>query len=270
MDLAYSSYQLTSRSLPNVLSRPEDKVYDGVLLRVDKKYFLDYFPWQVFGDCPCEEFLLHLKEQGLPDYLKNLLELEKNRDVIDHQSFNNHGFNQVADITKVKVFSLDELNITLEKYNGRVRLDFNNAYPDQDVMKWWLGLSEEDRQKIDYIEDPCTPEFYASLKLKGMPIASDRVQYDSEIKIFKPNIESIQKGKKLIFSSYMGHDLGRYHAYLSLLTYGDRELVHGINTPGVYLEQKPLFIQNNLSCSIDKQVRDEMYKELGEREWISL
>ena len=39
----------------------------------------------------------------------------------------------------------------------------------------------------------------------------------------------------------MGHDLGRFHAYLACLRYADLTQFHGIDTPGIYQQQIDIF-----------------------------
>jgi len=68
----------------------------------------------------------------------------------------------------------------------------------------------------------------------------------------------------------MGHDLGRYHCYLSLMEYGNLDLFHGIDTPGMYKNQKSLFIKEGNKLVPNKKEIEQMYKELEEMTWIDL
>ena len=73
--------------------------------------------------------------------------------------------------------------------------------------------------------------------------------------------------KTNIFSSYLGSDLGMWHAYLELLKEGDLSLYHGVTTRGFYEEERGIFDSNN-HPQLD--VLKSFYLELENLNWKSL
>lgn len=275
MDIDYSLFTLNPR---RKLNRFDTNKREGVYLRIDKKYYVEYFPWQEFGDSSVHQFLGDVrKSKKLPNYLLQLLNLEKCKDRIQHLDFYNHKFDGVANGTVCKLKyknDLSLLNHEIKKNEGKVRIDFNNGLSQNAYWKWESELSDSIKKKIEYIEDPFVIENKLLLS-SSIPFACDRNKWIDcvyEFKILKPNIDEYEDCyEKIIFSSYMGGDLGRYHCYLALMKWGNLNFYHGIDTPNIYDEQLPLFVdQKDGRLSLDKFILEEIYNSLREREWISL
>ena len=179
-------------------------------------------------------------------------------------------------VVKVKIGSDIDYEISrLKKIiscNLKVRLDANNGLDFKQVSKIWRTLSDNELGAIEYIEDPTPYDSDSWKKIsENIPVALDRwpnsildqsstIDLDNDLindlkqcvdyVVFKPNIlsydylQKLKLAKPVIFSSYMGHDLGRIHCYFELLEYGDLSLVHGIDTPGIYVDQLELFKPN--------------------------
>lgn len=271
MDLAYYLYTLTPVKRLNALTDTSSR--GGVLFCIDKKYYLDYFPWQEFGDLTCLDLLMKVKDTGFPPFMKQLLELEIDKEHIKHDSFLNHGFNdKEAEVVKLKVLDLQSVIKQIDDVRATsIRLDFNGAYSTDEVVDFWNLLPERNKKRIEYIEDITKDDSWERLKQIGIPLASDRIQFKSDRKILKPNIDLINENtKEHIYSSYMGHNLGIYHCYLSLMKYGDLSKFHGIDTPDIYQEQSSLFNRNKNECNIDKVKVHNMYELLGGLDWTSI
>lgn len=272
MKIEYSYYSLTPVKQLNNFSNTELK--QGVYIRIDNQFYLDYFPWSFFGDLGSEDFLNTLKQSGLPHWAHDLLSLEKDKEHIEHKPFLNHGAGEKVQKVKV-VMTLDELIEQIKNTTSSVklRLDFNNKYTLEEILNFWSKLKNQDKAKIDYLEDPCPNmnDEWAKLQEKNIPLANDRNPKEStsyDFEVFKPNCESFKKQKRpQIFSSYMGADLGRYHCYLSYCQNADETLFHGIHTPGIYNEQRELFIKKKAMYIPDQSVIHALYDDLKNRKW---
>ena len=264
------------------LNRFHEKATRKVLnLRIDQEYYLEYHPWLEFGDQDIYSFKEEVKRKKyLPRFLLDLLELEKNRNNIDHRSFKNHEFSKVdkfypGQYVKIK-FDNNYSYIENILSNGvKVRIDFNNKFHIDEFKDWFNQLENNKKEFIDYLEDPGLKKLdLIELKSLGIKLASDRNEYIPElyqVKICKPCIEEVsQLNIPIIFSSYMGGDLGRYHTYLTLLQKGDLSLTHGIDTPGIYENQLSLYKSDGLTREIDSFQVNAMYRELERKEWLPL
>lgn len=277
MGLEYSKYYLEPVRKLNALQERISK-REGVLFRLDEIYYADYHPWIEFGDKSVDEFL------SFPDkmqYLEKFFLLDQLRTKIEHKPFLNHIF-----VSPQTGFSTDEQSVLKLKCGpeyldfsnfpkGKLRLDFNNTLTKNQFFDFWNSLSPDQITQIEYIEDPCFLDFEDAAKIKEMkiPIAFDRsMQMDfHKYKIYKPNIDLFEAFEgDIIFSSYMGHDLGRYHCYLDLMRNGDLDLVHGIDTPGIFFGQQQLFTSSDMYRSISHSSLDIIYNELYDRPWTKL
>lgn len=279
MEIAYSRYK---RRPKRQLNRFEHKIRMGTLLRVDQQYFLDYFPWQEFGDKTVEELLEDLRSQRkLPDFLLRDLSVEKRRQEIFHKSFLNHRLNGNRAVIKLKY--LGDLDQTAKSCNtslaSKIRIDFNSGPTLEGIKSFWKSL--QDPQKIDYLEDPCPngQDQWGELSALGIPLACDRECSNEKslmYNVFKPNRDEwLELANRInIFSSYMGHELGMYHSYLHLMDKGDLALYHGIVTSEIYQEQREIFEEvlggTDGEFKILKKAVESMYREFEDLEWISL
>lgn len=268
------------------LNRFSSSIRRGVFLRIGKKFFLDYHPWKEFGDISVEEMLKCIKEsRKLPGFLEQLLALEQDRFNTIDLPFLNHSLDlaeekQILGEDRVKLKylgDLEELRSCLLKNRSRtLRVDFNNALSETEFIGFWESLPLEVQNAIEFFEDPVplVGDNWKKFINLGIPLACDRNFFNElhfDFKIFKPNIERYQPLEKpIIFSSYMGHDLGRYQCYLSLMNRADLKLFHGVDTPCLYSEQIDLFARDGNFLKLNKRSRDVMYKKLKGLEWNSL
>ncbi len=240
--------------------------------------FLDYHPWTEFGDLGLDEFLAKIKNEGITKHMRDLFSLDREKKSIVPQPFLNHTFNKVSKCCKLKYSSRNELISFMAKLEtgSKLRVDFNNSLSFEQSKDLWNSFTQSQRDLIEFFEDPC-PESqdWGQLRKLGMRIACDRnkgISGEFDFRILKPNVDNfLGLENNLIFSSYMGHDLGRYHCYLALMRYGRLDLFHGIDTPDIFENQKNLFtdLGNNLLSLNNTAVR-ELYSELEELEWTSL
>ena len=250
-------------------------------LKVDHEFFLEYHPWEEFGDLDVNSFREEIKKKKcLPNFLMQLLELEKNRKNIQNLSFRNHEFGKVdksyhGQYLKIKYDNNYSFIENILSNGVKVRIDFNNNFHFDEFKGWFYQLENSKKELIDYLEDPGLKKLdLIELKKLGIQLASDRsplIPDIYQVKIYKPSIEDlIRLDIPIIFSSYMGGDLGRYHTYLSLMLNGDLNLIHGIDTPGIYEGQLDLFLSDGLTRKIDNFQVNAMYKELENKEWQPL
>ena len=260
------------------LNRFKPLLREGVFFRIDGQYFCEYFPWHEFGDLSCDDIILQIKNnKSLPSFLKKMISLEKNKDSIRHRSFYNHSLDHfdVCETVKIKInnFNFKKAELFDTK---KLRIDINNLFNMNEVIDFWRDLPQNIRSKIEYLEDPCLyhPADWQRLQDEGIPIATDRNNKDNDFyhfEIYKPNIDDCPIGKKdVIYSSYMGHDLGRYHSYLELMQNGNLDLYHGIDTPNLFTDQLSLFNGLNGSLTINKSAIKEIYTFLRNLSWINL
>ncbi len=282
MEVAYFKYSLTPRIQLNRFGKSD--VRSGVLLRIDRDYFLDYHPWSEFGDIGIHELLELLKKSHeLPPYLATVLVLEKNRESILTKPFFNHDLTETPGRHYsgcIKIKYLNDLNLLKTTINNTesnsIRIDFNNALTPASFLRFYSELSDKLRQRIEYFEDPFPMDTKGldTTLFANIPLACDRNKFNSDLckyNIFKPNADcNPLDGITQVFSSYMGHDLGRYHAYLSLMKYGDLKLHHGIDTPNIYHEQLNFFNNKDGQLMINTDLVNKIYSELHELEWHGL
>ena len=278
MKMDFSYYRLTPIKQLNRFHQGE--IREGVLFRINGgECYVDYHAWEVFGDLSAQAYIEKMRKFGADELLLHLIMLAKNHGNIEHRKFLNHGFNQSEQkVNKFKFTDLSKLNSILTQYPAgkKIRIDFNNSESLESIKNWWQELDNENKKKIDYLEDPFpfeTAKWQELLDL-DIPLALDRNPKDHNLvayEIYKPNIDLYAKNQRLkIFSSYMGHDLGRYHAYLALLKWGDLKMYHGIDTPGLYHEQRDLFLRKGDYCQINQLAVKELYEELQGLVWQKL
>jgi|LULF01.1.fsa_nt_gb hypothetical protein len=282
MQIDYSLFELKPITQLNRLKR---KKFQGVFFRVEKKFYLEYFPWEEFGDHSCDYVLDSIKRtKKLPPVLNQQLRLEKDQKDIEKKVFKNHllvkpheSIQMISGVYKVKY--LGELNVLskfISSLNGKVRLDFNNALDEKTFLLFWNSLSVGDKEKIEFVEDPCCFSYkvWSKFDSAGVPLANDFNPYQATIcrfTVFKPNRNEFLPRKNQIFSSYMGAELGQYHAYLALMLWGDTSLYHGIVTNDIYSNQLNLFKkQDEQLYSLQHNLVEKMYSQLEEREWKNL
>lgn len=254
----------------------ELKTREGVILKQDSNYF-DYHPWEQFGDLCVDEFLKSIKVDPENHLVNKGFSLWNKRKHISHKPFLNHILNKHGDVSKIKFKNDDHLInfLDLAKTDSMVRVDFNNLYSFEEVETLWTKLNTSQKRKIEYFEDPCPKgEKWLALESLGITIASDRNKKDGvghSIDIFKPNVDlALSKDRVQVFSSYMGHDLGRYLCYLELMECGDLNIVHGIDTPHIYENQLELFSSQENMLVINQECIKTLEANLETMSWSTL
>lgn len=246
MKVFYSPYTLTPLKQVNRLSNLESKA--GIYLKGvlgNKVMFADYHPHPPMGDKSCDEFLSEFKFQK-EDYEKKVFDLllrDNKFQNLRPKKFYNHqlwiGTESIeSPVVKYKLLSHEDRKfmVCLEK-GLRLRLDSNALFNRPDFINFMKDIPEKYHALIDYVEDPLADKDWSALKV---PSARDFVEGTPfDFYIYKPNCEFKPATEaKIIFSSYLGSDLGRWHAYCDLVENGDLKLVHGIITQGFFQEER--------------------------------
>lgn len=267
MNVYFRRYQLTPLRSANRLS--STRVKTGVHLMVKMRFthhFADYFPHEELGDMPVELFLEKFKYQDHEYEQKIFYFLQQDERLRSQKpkSFQNHqlwdGQSAIESlVVKYKMKGPDDLTFikVLEK-NVRVRLDANGLFDRSSFEHFQNDIPRTLLPLIDYLEDPTQDLDWKGSKI---PLAQDFIPGSPyEVLIHKPNSRFLKKtDKKVIFSSYMGSDLGQWHCYCELLEKADLAEFHGILTPGLYQEQR-------LDVMDLKSVKD-LYLGLHDGEW---
>jgi O-succinylbenzoate synthase len=123
----------------------------------------------------------------------------------------------------------------------RWRIDFNGTGVRAELEEVFKAWSEEERAKIDFLEDPVD---YRSLdwlglqKALGVTVANDRWvdsdRGDSEVLVVKPAVQEIPATlRMMIVTSYLDHPLGQAFAAWEAARAGVDE-VCGLQSHGVF------------------------------------
>ena len=149
-----------------------------------------------------------------------------------------HGFRAGKIKALANIESTRERLITLASMvpEWRWRLDFNAVLTPSEAMKFWKTLPDELKEKIDFIEDPCsfTQESWQQLAMDGLPIACDlgsdichqpKITFDIPmVRVIKPARERTPKPHTglHVFTSVMDHPIGQlWAAYCAACYYQD-------------------------------------------------
>jgi hypothetical protein len=272
MNVSYSLFTLTPLRRANRMSSLEPK--QGVFLKIKGRFedsYAEYFPHQNLGDRSVEQFLAEFKFQKYEYDQKVFQLLRQDQELRSRHlpTFFNHelwdGSSQTTSpVIKYKLKDEQDLSfIALAMKGTRIRLDANGLFT-QETMKSFI--KELRNTPIEYMEDPITDGNWDHLPfdlardfLNGTPF---------EFYIYKPSCEMRPSHDKLIFSSYLGSDLGRFHAYCELRDFGDLSQYHGIVTKGFHNEDLDLFKGSYSShWQVDPQELKIMYQRLIKRDW---
>jgi len=194
------------------------------------------------------------------------------------KAFKNHKLNTHGDVSKIKFAGVEKfLSFLMDmEAKSRVRVDFNNQSSFSEIEILWESLKTSDKAKIDYFEDPYPKDdSWIHLQQMGIELASDRNKKDGiahSIDIYKPNVDlEPPKDRRQIFSSYMGHDLGRYLCYLELMQKGDLNEIHGVDTPKLYQGQLELFnVGDDHYYSLNESAVRQLELNLRNLSWSDL
>ncbi len=279
MEIQYSLYTLRPKVRANRLSSLEPKT--GVYLRslVKNEFgYADYFPHAELGDSPTDKFLAGLKDQ-INEYDKKIVEFIKKdpgfrkqicRPFLNHQLWT--GIETLkSPVIKYKMLKKDsELYLDLLNKGIRIRFD-GNALLSRDELKNFIDrIPTYQRHLVEYMEDPIKSLDWSDLPV---PTAQDFIKGDPcSFYIHKPNARFYPDVKvPVIFSGYMGSELGLWHAYSELLEKGDLNQVHGLIVEDFYEDQQNIFLGDYHSTFIPDEVEiNNIYRDLGNREWKTL
>ncbi len=274
MEIEYHYFSWNFLSAPNLFNTQKSK--SGLLFRIDKKYFLSYCPWEQFGDESLDEVLNSIRaKKKKPIWFENQLALSKIAENIVDRPFKNHDLNE-GNSSVVKIKADSDFDLLIKKIDKsvskgqRVRIDFNNLLNKEDFEAFEKKMPSNLIDKIDYIEDPYPVEKDESYNT-DISIACDRNPRVTDIAIYKPAVDEIVETKKrIIYSSYMGHDLERYYCYIDLMLNGDLNEWHGIDTPSLYKEQKKIFLKEGDYCRVNRKEVETLFTEMENIQWTSI
>lgn len=278
MKVYYSPYRLTPLKVSNRLSSLN--VQEGVLLKGvlgNKVTFCDYFPHVTLGDKSVDEILQIFKfqenryEKKCFDFLLRDHELywTKSRPIKNHKLWNVG--EDLAPTIKYKVKDISDFGFMHALKNKiPTRLDANGLFSRNEFLKFVQEIPQDLLGLIEYIEDPLHESDWSGLPLKTAKDFIEASPY--EYVVYKPNAEfKPLTDLPVIFSTYLGHNLGRWHAYCELLREGDLGRIHGIQTEGFYREEVNLFDGNYFTgFSANQKIVQKMYKEISGLNWKSL
>lgn len=278
MKVYYSPYRLTPLKVSNRLSSLN--VQEGVLLKGvlgNKVTFCDYFPHVTLGDKSVDEILQIFKfqensyEKKCFDFLLRDHELywTKPKLIKNHKLWNVG--EELAPAIKYKVKDTSDFGFMHALKNKiPTRLDANGLFSRNEFLKFVQEIPQDLLGLIEYIEDPLYENDWSGLPLKTAKDFIEASPY--EYVVYKPNAEfKPLTDLPVIFSTYLGHNLGRWHAYCELLREGDLALIHGIQTEGFYREEVNLFDGNYFTgFSANQKTVHKMYKEISGLNWKSL
>jgi len=279
MDIYFSRYKLTPLKRVNRLSSLEEK--EGVFLMAEVnglKVFADYFPHIPLGDSNVDQFLERFHEQD-EEYDRKILHLlladgkfqkKECKRFQNHQLWNgSESLN--SKLIKYKLFSTTDRAFLEPLSRGiRVRLDANGMFSEESLSIFLESIPKEFLSLIDYIEDPIRSSHWKDL---SVPTARDFLNSETyDYYVYKPNCEFRPETKaKIIYSAYLGSELGAWHTYCEMIDHADSELIQGIVGQGFYKEERGLF-KGEFSTGIypDENVVKNIYQELNLRKWKKL
>lgn len=279
MDIYYSRYKLTPLKRANRLSSLEEK--EGVYLMAEnngKKLFADYYPHLPLGDSPVHIFLerFHQQEEEYDKKILHLLLADEEFQRKECKPFKNHqlwtGSESLnSKIIKYKLLSSSDTSFIEPLKRGiRVRLDANGMFTPKSLQVFLDSIPEDYRKLIDYIEDPIRSFPWDNV---GVPTARDFLDAEKfDYYVYKPNCEFRPKtDAKIVYSAYLGSELGAWHTYCEMIEEGDSGITQGIVGQGFYKEERGLFIGNFESGIYpDQNVVKNIYQELNLRKWTRL
>lgn len=276
MKVFYSPYRLTPLKRANRLSSMDSK--SGVLLKGvlgNKTTFADYFPHIAFNDRSSDQFLDEFKfqkevyDKKVFDFLlrDHLLYWLKPKKFFNHQLWT--GLDPLlASTIKYKLLHKEDRTFMIPLEQGKfVRLDANALFNRAEYEYFVKDIPEKYLPRIHYMEDPLMDKDWSGLILKSAKDFINGTPFD--FAIYKANCEfKPETEAKIIYSSYLGHDLGRWHAYCEVVETGDLTFEHGIHTPGYFQEEKNFFEGNYQDGFIaDTQKVQKLYREVSDLKW---
>lgn len=279
MKVYFSPYTLTPVKRANRLSSLDQK--HGVLIKGvlgDKVTFADYFPHLPLGDRSVDQFLQEFKFQNV-EYDKKVFDLllrDHGFQYLEPKKFTNHQLwtgteNLEADVIKYKMLHAMDTSYKIPLEMGlRLRLDGNALFNRRDYENFLISVPEKYHKQIDYIEDPLSEKDWSNLKVPSAMDFIDGSPY--QYYIYKPNCEFRPKtDAKIIYSAYLGSNLGSWHTYCEMVETADLNLTHGIIGVGFYKEEKQFLTGSYKNGFIaDEGIVKKIYQDTASREWKNL
>ncbi|MEM7385919.1 MAG: enolase C-terminal domain-like protein [Verrucomicrobiota bacterium] len=272
-------YELHSKAALN--KRSSRRIFPGLLLRRGPG-FACLHPWPELGDLDLSDQIAALKSGARTPLIHQAFaclsidgaarakSVSLFRDLAppvshatltdasnDWQSLRDSGFTCFK--IKGSPASMTSLGTRLNEGSRRQwRFDFNGTLTAADTREWLTSLTSHQRDRLDFIEDPCpyNAQDWAGLAASsGCALAADRHLPSPETKadflVIKPALtdpgvlHSLQNHPaRWVFTSYMDHPLGQLYAgYLAartFLTHPEKESLCGLTT-------HPLFEKTSFS-----------------------
>lgn len=264
-DLWIWKYQLRAAGALN--SRTKRQVYEGALVRKGAGFGCVH-PWPELGDLCLDDCLADLAGRGesrlvkrtlsclredamaresgrslfagmaVPKSHATLRELsEASLDEAVERGFGcvkiKSGLESVTDLQKVRNFQKQWPQL-------RWRIDFNESGEACELLKEFAGWSGEEKEAIDFLEDPVTYHGGDWQKLgreSGVALANDRHADedggDSEFLVIKPAVNEVPQRTKVVVTSYMDHSFGQAFAAWEAGRAGVDEIC-GLQTHGLF------------------------------------
>lgn len=279
MKVFYSPYTLTPLKRANRMSSLDKK--HGVLLKGvlgDKVTFADYFPHAPLGDRSVDQFLSEFKFQN-DEYDQKVFDLllrDYGFQNLKPKAFKNHQLWSGSEklegpVVKYKLLHFQDMSFMIPLENGyRLRLDSNALFTRKDYETFIKEIPEKYLPLIDYVEDPMADKDWSNLKI---PSAMDFISGSPfDYYIYKPNCEFKPKtDAKIVFSAYLGNNLGNWHAYCELVEGADLSLTHGIIGNDFYQEERNFFKGSfKDGFNVDETTVRKIYQDAANSEWKSL
>ncbi len=295
MKLSYTFSTLTPLVKLNRVHQAK-QVRTGILVRGESEEgvgYFEYFPWEQFGDIDENKFLEEIKKIDSTTRKRVESHIETVATFLRDQkdaTFNNHQLiyphtevNEIhSPIVKIKYLgSLTHLTQSIYRIHNtgkKIRVDFNFALTLNELTEFLTSI-EEIATSIDFIEDPIkfSEEDYALLAawkdFIRIDIPFNQSGNDCGLdRVYKPTVNPIlidQIKENDIFSSYMGHPIGKILCTALLFKYGTPTLFHGIDTPPLYEGETPLFTRDDGKLSLQWEKVKQLVDELEGLEWKS-
>lgn len=280
MKVFYSVFDLTPIKRANRLSSLDKK--SGVYLKAvlgDNTLFAEYFPHLPLGDRTYGQFLDEFKFQNVEydqkvfDLLLKDAEFQK----VKPKKFMNHqlwtGSEEIeASVLKYKMLHpQDRAFLEPLKKGLKLRIDFNALFTRAEYLKFLEGIPPELLKNIEYTEDPLSEKDWSDLTI---PSAMDFIEGNPyQYYIYKPNCEFYPKKEniKVVYSSYLGADLGRWHSYAEMVSKDHVHSTQGIVSKDFYQEERFFYDGNyrdGFIANLDSVKK--VYQDVAAGEWKSL
>lgn len=249
-------------------ARTGRRIYEGALVRIGAGFGCVH-PWPELGDATLEGCLDDLAgERRLGLVQRTLVCIgadgaarEEGRSLFEglvvpgsHATLPFFDEERVAEVVErgfshVKVKAGRELGRELAEVRGMIlrwpdlrwRVDLNEMGTVGDLVEIFEGWSEEERAKLDFLEDPTRYEVDEWAELRratGISLANDfrmsEDEGDSEFLVVKPAVHEMpEEGRRRVVTSYLDHPLGQVFAAWEAARAGVGE-VCGLQTHGVF------------------------------------